>query len=162
MQTTCREYVEKASHTVKITCAKNFSFFSFFFNLLRTTHCVNLSEREQTHLSAHSSNLCFIHAGFCYNISKWAPSKVLHYHKQFISHQVTKKTWKTHKIHSRFYFHTMSDTLTMKLESWKLGGPGRKLASCHATAQKRNWRSLGLSWVIHSWPTNVTWCFQLK
>lgn len=93
-----RMCTEKLSQTIKTTCAKSFP----FFHLLLTTHHHNLPRREQTHLSAYSSNLCFIHAGFCYNISKRSPSKVLHNYKQFISHQVTKK--RTHRIYLHFHF----------------------------------------------------------
>lgn len=139
------------------------------FNLLVTTHCYNLLERDSTDLSAYSSNLCFIHAGFCYNISKWSPGKVLHYYKQFVSHQVTKNTLKTQKIHSHFYSHLPSVLKNSNvrhsnqtLGSWQLWRPGRKLASCSPTVQKSNWGSLGFSWVTSKLAHNGNLIVSIK
>lgn len=152
MGTTCKEvHGASISHSKNYLCKKlSPCLFFFFLTSCLTTHCCNLSKRGQAHLSAYSCNLCFIHAGFCHNISKWSPSKVLHHHKQFVSHQVAKIIMNTQKI---LIFLTslwvqgiqMSGTLITNIGSWKLWEPGRKLASCYATAQKINWGSLWFS-----------------
>ena len=80
---------------------------SLFSTGLITCYC-NLSKREQTHLSAHSSYLCFIHACLCDNISEGSPSQVLHDHKQLISHQVATRE------HTE-YIHTFTFSKYMAL-----------------------------------------------
>jgi hypothetical protein len=41
------------------------------------------------YLTAHSSNLAFIHTGFCHHICQGASSQILHDNPQLISHKVT-------------------------------------------------------------------------
>lgn len=49
-----------------------------------------------SYLSAHSSYLSFIHAGFCDDVSQRTSSQILHHHPQLIAHQVTMETRHQH------------------------------------------------------------------
>lgn len=133
MEKTCRECVQRKDYT------QNFP----FFHLLLTAYHHNLPKWEQTHLSAHSSNLCLIHAGFCYNISKWSPSKVLHHYKQFVSHQVTKKTHTQNTLTFLYFLNTWYSWMLKNSKFRHLHNKTRKLIALRArkTTGKLLWNS---------------------